>query len=104
METEKILLKHAIPVIKDLILDYAFKYNDRNDIFEMGYFELCSATLSNIYKLNLGEETSGLINDLFRRACKGGNMNLIKNMILYNNVNLSHGILGACEKWRCKIG
>ncbi len=47
METERIILRYVIPAIKNLILDYAFKYDCMIEFFLNGYYEKCSNVLEN---------------------------------------------------------
>ena len=40
-QTESILDKYLIPEIRKLVLDYAFKYKYKNELFILGYYEEC---------------------------------------------------------------
>lgn len=104
METEKILLKYTIPVIKDLILNYAFDYKNRRDPFEIEYFEVCTKAIDNVRKLYYKTDILGAVNILFQNACKSGNIKLIKYVMkYYNNLNLDRGIIKACESGNLEL-
>jgi len=86
MNTNNVLLEYTIPVIKDMILEYAFKYIHKKELFELGYYERCVEILDEIFHLDYikyikPEAFVQLLDGLFFKSCKGGHMKLTKLLI-----------------------
>jgi len=99
-----ILLYRINQDLVDLIIEFAFKHISDKEVFKLGYYERCSEILDNITTFELNSnELCNLTTCLFREACEGGNIEIVKLMIEKGATDWNWGLYGACKGGNIEI-
>ena len=102
-QTESILDKYLIPEIRKLVLDYAFKYKYKNELFILGYYEECIELIERYteiiksYQYVMVDTYNAFLNTVYKLSCRGGHRSIINYIEKKYMVNLNQGLIGSCR-------